>query len=57
MSDTKPGARRPIMAANWKMHHDHLVAIHTVQKLAFLLEKDDYEAVDAREKIYRRLGG
>jgi triosephosphate isomerase len=34
------------MAANWKMHHDHLVAIHTVQKLAFLLEKDDYEAVD-----------
>jgi triosephosphate isomerase len=28
------------------MHHDHLVAIHTVQKLAFLLEKDDYEAVD-----------
>jgi triosephosphate isomerase len=34
------------MAANWKMHHDHLVAIHTVQKLAFLLEKDDYEAVE-----------
>jgi triosephosphate isomerase (TIM) len=38
--------RHPIIAANWKMHHDHLVAIHTVQKLAFLLEKDDYEAVD-----------
>jgi triosephosphate isomerase (TIM) len=46
VSDTKPPGRHPIMAANWKMHHDHLVAIHTVQKLAFLLEKDDYEAVD-----------
>ncbi len=43
MSDV---ARKPIMAANWKMHHDHLVAIHTVQKLGFLLEKEDYEAVD-----------
>ena len=47
MSDTtRSGGRHPIIAANWKMHHDHLVAIHTVQKLAFLLEKDDYEAVD-----------
>ena len=47
MSDTTRSAgRHPIIAANWKMHHDHLVAIHTVQKLAFLLEKDDYEAVD-----------
>jgi len=38
--------RRPIIAANWKMHHDHLVAIQVVQKLSYRLEKDDYEACD-----------
>jgi triosephosphate isomerase len=40
------GGRRPIIAANWKMHHDHLVTIQHVQKLAYRLEKDDFEAVD-----------
>ncbi len=43
MSDTD---RKPIIAANWKMHHDHLVAIQVVQKLSYRLEKDDYEACD-----------
>ncbi len=38
--------RRPIIAANWKMHHDHLVAIQVVQKLSYRLEKIDYEAND-----------
>jgi triosephosphate isomerase len=38
--------RRPIIAANWKMHHDHLVAIQVVQKLSYRLEKSDYEACD-----------
>jgi triosephosphate isomerase len=38
--------RRPIIAANWKMHHDHLVAIQVVQKLSYRLERDDYEACD-----------
>jgi len=38
--------RRPIIAANWKMHHDHLVAIQVVQKLSFRLDKDDYEDCD-----------
>src|SRR5262249_27339196 len=38
--------RRPIIAGNWKMHHDHLVAIQVVQKLSYRLEKEDYEAVD-----------
>jgi triosephosphate isomerase len=28
------------------MHHDHLVTIQHVQKLAYRLEKDDFEAVD-----------
>ena len=38
--------RKPIMAANWKMHHDHLVAIQVVQKLSYRLEKDDHEECD-----------
>src|SRR5213594_3123460 len=38
--------RRPIIAANWKMHKTHLEAIQTVQKLSYLLDKDDAEAVE-----------
>lgn len=38
--------RRPIIAANWKMHHDHLVAIQVVQKLSYLIEKEELEACD-----------
>jgi triosephosphate isomerase (TIM) len=38
--------RQPIIAANWKMHHDHLVAIQVVQKLSYRLEPEDYEACD-----------
>ena len=38
--------RRPIIAGNWKMHHDHLVAIQVVQKLSYRLDADDYEACD-----------
>ncbi len=38
--------RRPVIAANWKMHHDHLVAIQVVQKLSYRLEKEDYEDCD-----------
>jgi triosephosphate isomerase len=40
------GERRPIIAANWKMHHDHLEAIQVVQKLSYRLEEADYEACD-----------
>jgi triosephosphate isomerase len=36
-------ARRPIIAGNWKMHHDHYVAIQVVQKLSYRLETADYE--------------
>jgi triosephosphate isomerase len=39
-------ARKPVIAANWKMHHDHLVAIQVVQKLSYRLEAQDYEACD-----------
>ena len=41
-----PNDRRPLISGNWKMHHNHLEAIQTVQKLAYAIEKDDYETVD-----------
>jgi len=39
-------ARKPLIAGNWKMNLDHREAIHTVQKLAFLLNENDFDAVD-----------
>ncbi len=39
-------ARKPLISGNWKMHHNHFEAIQTVQKLAFLLSKDDFDAVE-----------
>jgi len=38
--------RRPVIAGNWKMHHDHFAAIQLTQKLSYLLDRDDYEAVE-----------
>jgi triosephosphate isomerase len=38
--------RKPLIAANWKMHHDHFVSIQFTQKLSYLLDEDDYEATD-----------
>jgi triosephosphate isomerase len=38
--------RKPLMAGNWKMHHNHLEAIQVVQKLSYRLEKQDYDAVE-----------
>ena len=38
--------RRPVIAANWKMYHNHLVAIQVVQKLTARLEEQDYDACD-----------
>jgi triosephosphate isomerase len=38
--------RRPIIAANWKMHKTHLEAIQSVQKLSYLLNRDDAEHVE-----------
>jgi triosephosphate isomerase len=38
--------RRPIVAANWKMHKTHLEAIQDVQKLSYLLEKPDTDKVE-----------
>jgi triosephosphate isomerase (TIM) len=38
--------RRPIIAANWKMHKTHLEAIQAVQRLSYLLDKADAERVE-----------
>jgi triosephosphate isomerase len=38
--------RKPIISGNWKMHHNHFEAIACVQKLAYLLAKEDHEAVE-----------
>ena len=38
--------RQPLMAGNWKMNLNHLEAIALVQKLAFTLAPEDYEAVE-----------
>jgi triosephosphate isomerase len=40
-----PG-RRPIVAANWKMHKTHLEAIQAVQKLSYLLDEAEAERVE-----------
>lgn len=38
--------RRPLVSGNWKMNHNHYEAIQFIQKLAYLVGKDDFEAVD-----------
>ncbi|HYT30824.1 MAG TPA: triose-phosphate isomerase [Actinomycetota bacterium] len=38
--------RRPIVAANWKMHKTHLEAMQAVQQLSYLLEKEDTDRVE-----------
>jgi len=38
--------RKPLISGNWKMHQNHYEAIQFMQKLAYLVGKDDFEAVD-----------
>ena len=38
--------RTPLISGNWKMHHNHLEALHCVEKLHFRLHKDDYAHAD-----------
>jgi triosephosphate isomerase len=38
--------RMPIIAGNWKMHHDHFTAIQVTQKLSYVLDKKDYDRVE-----------
>ena len=38
--------RKPLIAGNWKMHNTHFEGLTLVQKLAFTLTGQDYDAVD-----------
>jgi triosephosphate isomerase len=38
--------RRPLVSANWKMHHDHIVALHTVRDLGLRLPALSAAAVE-----------
>ena len=38
--------RKPLISGNWKMNHNHFEAIQTLQKLAYLVGKDELEAAD-----------
>ena len=38
--------RKPLISGNWKMHLNHFEAIQTIQKLSYLLKKDDYGVAD-----------
>lgn len=38
--------RKPLISGNWKMNLNHFEAIQTVQKLAYLVGKDELEAAD-----------
>ncbi|NDE20674.1 MAG: triose-phosphate isomerase [Actinobacteria bacterium] len=38
--------RTPIVSGNWKMNNNHFEAIQCVQKLAYLLQKEDFEAAE-----------
>jgi triosephosphate isomerase len=38
--------RKPLISGNWKMHHNHFEALQLVQKLAYLLTAEDFDAVD-----------
>lgn len=38
--------RMPLISGNWKMHHNHYEAIQQVQKLSYLVSKDDLEHVE-----------
>jgi triosephosphate isomerase len=47
MADHRPAStRRPLISGNWKMNFNHFEAIQFVQKLSYLLGKDDLVDVD-----------
>lgn len=39
-------SRKPLISANWKMHLNHFEAIQLVQKLNYLVTKEDFESTD-----------
>jgi triosephosphate isomerase (TIM) len=41
-----PSPRRPLVSGNWKMHHDHIEALHTVRDLGLRLKPEDVATLD-----------
>ncbi|HEY2215071.1 MAG TPA: triose-phosphate isomerase [Acidimicrobiales bacterium] len=39
-------ARRPLISGNWKMHHDHIEALHLVRDFGLRVKPDDVAALD-----------
>ena len=39
-------SRKPLISGNWKMNQNHYEAIQCLQKMAYLVGKDDFAAVD-----------
>lgn len=46
MPDNQITKRKPLISANWKMNHNHFESIQAIQKLAYLLTKEDFSAVE-----------
>lgn len=46
MSDNQTSRRKPLISANWKMNHNHFESIQVMQKLAYLLTREDFDFVD-----------
>ncbi len=42
----RSGGRKPLVSANWKMHHDHIVALHTVRDLGLRIKSEDTALVE-----------
>ena len=38
--------RRPLISGNWKMHHDHIEALHMVRDLGLRVKAEDVARVD-----------
>jgi triosephosphate isomerase len=39
-------SRRPLVSGNWKMHHDHIEALHTVRDLGLRIKPGDVSSLD-----------
>ncbi len=39
-------ARRPLISGNWKMHHDHIEALHLMRDFGLRVKPDDVAALD-----------
>ncbi len=46
MSSSRGSMRKPLISANWKMNHNHFESIQVIQKLAYLLTREDFDSVD-----------